>query len=101
MPRERDVIRAGVIDRGCTVNDPALIALARGLRGAVPFVGADQHPVPHASASSRSIFEINPRFSGGIPLTIASGADFPRMLVDLASGTTVDRRLARFATVCG
>jgi carbamoyl-phosphate synthase large subunit len=31
-------------------------------------------------------FEINPRFSGGIPLTIASGADFPGLLVQLAAG---------------
>ena len=28
-----------------------------------------------------TVFEINPRFSGGIPLTIAAGADFPRMLL--------------------
>ena len=35
------------------------------------------------------VFEINPRFSGGIPLTIAAGADFPAMLVDLALGRRV------------
>ncbi len=35
------------------------------------------------------IFEINPRFSGGIPLTIAAGADFPRMLVQAARGREV------------
>ena len=34
-----------------------------------------------SSTAGRSVFEINPRFSGGIPLTIAAGADFPRMLV--------------------
>ena len=34
------------------------------------------------------VFEINPRFSGGIPLTIAAGADFPRMLLELALGPT-------------
>jgi hypothetical protein len=26
---------------------------------------------------SPEVFEINPRFAGGIPLTIAAGADFP------------------------
>jgi carbamoyl-phosphate synthase large subunit len=35
------------------------------------------------------VFEINPRFSGGIPLTIAAGADFPAMLVDLVLGREV------------
>ena len=42
------------------------------------------------------VFEINPRFSGGVPLTIAAGADFPRMLVDLARGTAVRPTIGRF-----
>jgi carbamoyl-phosphate synthase large subunit len=42
------------------------------------------------------IFEINPRFSGGIPLTIAAGADFPRQLVQLALGRKVEPSLGRF-----
>jgi carbamoyl-phosphate synthase large subunit len=35
------------------------------------------------------IFEINPRFSGGIPLTIEAGADFPLMILQLAAGCRV------------
>jgi carbamoyl-phosphate synthase large subunit len=42
------------------------------------------------------IFEINPRFSGGIPLTIAAGADFPAMLVQLARGRRVPPSIGRF-----
>jgi carbamoyl-phosphate synthase large subunit len=42
------------------------------------------------------IFEVNPRFSGGIPLSIAAGADFPRMLVQLARGRRVDPAIGRF-----
>jgi carbamoyl-phosphate synthase large subunit len=42
------------------------------------------------------IFEINPRFSGGIPLTIAAGADFPRLLVELAVGRPVEPAIGRF-----
>lgn len=95
VPRRRDVIRAGVIDRGCTVNDPALIALAEACAAAIPFFGAiniqcrvvDTTPV---------VFEINPRFSGGIPLTIEAGADFPRMLVDLAAGRPVAPTVGQF-----
>ena len=48
VPRERVVIRAGVIDRGRTVKSPALIELAEQVCAAIPFVGPDQHPVPHA-----------------------------------------------------
>jgi carbamoyl-phosphate synthase large subunit len=95
VPRRRDHIRAGVIDRGYTVHDPALMALAQACTTALPFFGAiniqcrvvDGRPV---------VFEINPRFSGGIPLTIAAGADFPRMLVDLAAGRPVAPAIGQF-----
>jgi carbamoyl-phosphate synthase large subunit len=95
VPRERTVIRAGVIDRGRTVMDRALIDLALQCASVLEFKGAcniqcrggQGHPV---------IFEINPRFSGGIPLTIAAGADFPRMLVQLAVGRPVEPAIGQF-----
>jgi carbamoyl-phosphate synthase large subunit len=43
-----------------------------------------------------AIFEINPRFSGGIPLTIAAGADFPKMLLRLAMGLEVPPAIGDF-----
>ena len=45
---------------------------------------------------SPKVFEINPRFSGGIPLTIAAGADFPAKLVDLALGRPVAPAIGQF-----
>ncbi|MEZ5290597.1 MAG: ATP-grasp domain-containing protein [Vicinamibacterales bacterium] len=95
VPRLRDVIRAGVSDRGRTVNDPSLIQVARRCAATLQFAGAvniqcrvvDGRPI---------VFEINPRFSGGIPLTIHAGADLPRMLVDLAAGLRVPPSIGRF-----
>jgi carbamoyl-phosphate synthase large subunit len=95
VPRERVVIRAGVVDRGRTAADPALISLGLECARALPFAGpiniqcrvVDGRPI---------VFEINPRFSGGIPLTIAAGADFPRMLVDLTRGVRVSPAVGRF-----
>ncbi|MES1254637.1 MAG: ATP-grasp domain-containing protein [Acidobacteriota bacterium] len=95
VPRERVVIRAGVIDRGRTVKDRRLFDLALACARVVPFVGpvniqcrvVEGRPV---------VFEINPRFSGGIPLTIAAGADFPRMLLQLASGRRLLPTIGQF-----
>jgi carbamoyl-phosphate synthase large subunit len=95
VPRERVVIRAGVTDRGRTTRDSRLVDLAASCASALTFVGAvniqcrmvDGRPV---------VFEINPRFSGGIPLTIAAGADFPRMLVELTRGRHVVPVVGRF-----
>lgn len=43
-----------------------------------------------------TVFEINPRFSGGIPLTMAAGVDVPGMLIDLVSGVRVAPAIGRF-----
>lgn len=95
VPRRRDVIRAGVIDRGCTVKDPALIALAQACAGALAFAGAVN--IQCRVVNGRPVvFEINPRFSGGIPLTIEAGADFARMLVDLTAGRRVPPSIGQF-----
>jgi carbamoyl-phosphate synthase large subunit len=95
VPRERVVIRAGVMDRGRTVKDARLIDLALSCAAVFSFVGpvniqcriVDERPV---------IFEINPRFSGGIPLTIEAGADFAQMLMQLALGRRVAPAIGRF-----
>jgi len=95
VPRERVVIRAGVIDRGRTVKWPALIELAEQTCRALRFFGALNIQC-RLREGWPAIFEINPRFSGGIPLTIAAGADFPRMLVQLARGRRVEPTIGRF-----
>lgn len=82
VPRERVVIRSGVIDRGRTVRDRGLLDLAHSVVRALPFFGAVNIQC-RVVAGRPVMFEINPRFSGGIPLTIAAGADFPRMLLQL------------------
>lgn len=95
VPRERVVIRAGVIDRGRTVADARLIDLAVRTAAALPFRGAVN--IQCRFVGDRPvIFEINPRFSGGIPLTIAAGADFLKMLVDVAVGRPVLPTLGEF-----
>jgi carbamoyl-phosphate synthase large subunit len=96
VPRQRLVIRAGVIDRGRTVRDPRLIDLGLACADALRFVGPVNiqcrihHDVP-------TVFEINPRFSGGIGLTIRAGADFPGWIVRLALGERLVPAVGCFA----
>jgi carbamoyl-phosphate synthase large subunit len=95
VPRERVVIRAGVIDRGRTVQDPKLIDLALACAQVFSFAGPVNIQCRMVDGSPK-VFEINPRFSGGIPLTIAAGADFPAKLVDLALGRHVAPAIGDF-----
>jgi len=97
VPRERVVVRAGVSDRGRTVGDSSLIALGEAVADVLPFTGAANVQCRVVDGTP-CVFEINPRFSGGILLTIAAGADFPRYLVDLALGRPVPPRLGQFQT---
>lgn len=95
VPRERVVIRSGVIDRGRTVKLPALMTLAERVCAAMPFVGPINIQC-RMRGDVPTVFEINPRFSGGIPLTIAAGADVPSMLVSMALGERVEPRIGAF-----
>jgi carbamoyl-phosphate synthase large subunit len=95
VPRERVVIRAGVIDRGRTVKWPALIELAQQVCTVIPFAGPFNIQC-RLREGWPSIFEINPRFSGGIPLTIAAGADFPKLLIKMAMGVDVAPAIGDF-----
>jgi len=95
VPRERVLIRAGVVDRGRTIASPELIDIGRQCARALPFAG----PVNiqcRMCGGRPVVFEINPRFSGGIPLTIAAGADFPRMILDLTLGRRVKPAIGKF-----
>lgn len=95
VPRERALVRAGVSDRGRTVKSPVLEALALNVAAAIPFAGP-LNVQCRMRGKTPVVFEINPRFSGGIPLTIAAGADFPAMLVQLAQGNPPKPSLGRF-----
>lgn len=96
VPRERVVIRSGVIDRGRTVKDERLLALGEACAKAIRFAG----PVNiqcRLHDGQPTVFEINPRFSGGIGLTIRAGADFPAWVVQMALGRRLPRMMGAFA----
>jgi carbamoyl-phosphate synthase large subunit len=95
VPRERVVIRSGVIDRGRTVKSRPLMELAERVCEAFVFTGALNIQC-RMRGTEAAVFEINPRFSGGIDLTIAAGADFPGLLVQMALGRRLMPRLGEF-----
>jgi carbamoyl-phosphate synthase large subunit len=95
VPRERLVIRSGVSDRGRTVKDPGLIELGARTAEALGIIGPANIQVK-ADGDRCTIFEINPRFSGGIPLTLAAGADFPAWLIEMRLGRKVRPAVGRF-----
>ncbi len=90
VPRERIVIRSGVCDRGRTDKNPTLMRLAEEAARALRLIGPANLQC-RMDGGTATFFEVNPRFSGAIQLTINAGADFPRLILDMMHGDTVPR----------
>ena len=95
VPRERLLIRAGVSDRGRTCKNKTIINLGIKLAETLGLLGVANFQLM-MDGDRASIFEINPRFSGGIALTMASGADFPQNLLRLALGEKLKPMIYQF-----
>jgi carbamoyl-phosphate synthase large subunit len=95
VPRERLVIRAGVSDKGITRKNDEIITFAREVAQKLHIVGPANIQCKW-DGTELSLIEVNPRFSGGIPLTIAAGADFTTWLVQLAAGEDVRPQIGKF-----
>ncbi|MDR3572612.1 MAG: ATP-grasp domain-containing protein [Anaerolineaceae bacterium] len=87
VPRLRLETRAGEISKGITVKDAAIIAAGKevvdSLPGAVGCITVQCFKTPDGDIK---FTEINPRFGGGIPLSIKAGADFPRWIIEMLRG---------------
>jgi carbamoyl-phosphate synthase large subunit len=93
VPRTRARVDSGVSIAGRTLHDDALESTAAAVASAIGLVGVanvqlryDVHGVP-------ALLEVNPRFPGALPLTIAAGADLPSLALDLALGRELPKRL--------
>jgi len=95
VPRERLVIRAGVSDKGITRKNKNVMDFAEDVAARLQIVGAANIQCKW-DGQRVTLIEVNPRFSGGIPLTLASGADFPSWLVQMTAGMDVRSQLGKF-----
>jgi carbamoyl-phosphate synthase large subunit len=87
VPRKRIEVRAGEVSKGQVVKDPRIMSDAAMLVetfGAGPGVITLQLFL--TDDNSIKFIEINPRFGGGAPLSIKAGADFPKWILQEASG---------------
>jgi carbamoyl-phosphate synthase large subunit len=89
------VIRAGVSDKGVTRKNPLVMEFAVDLAERLQIVGAANIQCK-LQGDRVSLIEVNPRFSGGIPLTVAAGADFPALMVKMVGGIKVRPQLGKF-----
>lgn len=95
VPRERLATSAGVSQKGRTERNPVLEALAVEICTKLKIIGPANVQFIIDSSGPKCI-EINPRLSGGIPLTLAAGANFPAMLLDTLQNKKIKPAFGRF-----
>jgi carbamoyl-phosphate synthase large subunit len=88
VPRKRLEVRSGEVSKGEIVKDQKIIKevtrLVRALK-AGPGVITIQL-IRRKSDGALKFIEINPRFGGGVPLSIKAGADFPTWILKEMTG---------------
>jgi len=85
VPRERMEIRSGISYKGQTVRSDILVDYTRTIVESLGIRGPANIQCFFDGKNVR-FFEVNPRFSGSLPLTIASGVNTPLLALQVALG---------------
>ena len=97
VPRKRIEVRAGEVSKGQIVKHPHIMSEAARLvetLGAGPGVITLQLFL--TDDGKVKFIEINPRFGGGVPLSIKAGANFPKWILQELLGKKTNIRLDNF-----
>ena len=97
VPRKRIEVRAGEVSKSQAVKHPAIMSEAARLvekLGAGPGVITLQLFL--TGDGKVKFIEINPRFGGGVPLSIKAGANFPKWILQEVLGEKVNIRFDGF-----
>jgi carbamoyl-phosphate synthase large subunit len=95
VPRRKITMRSGETDQAETCDNPSLINLGLRLGEELGHVGPLDVDL-FVQGSETFILELNPRFGGGYPLSHLAGADFPRLILKMIKGETVEPQVGQF-----
>jgi len=100
VPRLRVRTVGGESVQGVTVSDPAVSKWTCEVAEGVASLGGIGPITIQGFITSHGpvLTEINPRFGGGIPLTLAAGGLYPQWLISMASGEEVAPCVGHYRT---
>jgi carbamoyl-phosphate synthase large subunit len=97
VPRQRLLVRSGEVEKGITIRDPELMRTGAVLGSKLEGLwGVFCCQCRRSGNGPPRYFEINPRFGGGSPLTIAAGANLPLYLLQEVLGLPITAEMGRF-----
>jgi carbamoyl-phosphate synthase large subunit len=89
VPRARLKVDSGIAVTGRTLHDARLDAFARDVSRLIDLTTVANVQVKETADGEPALLEVNPRFPGTMPLTIAAGIDMPKLAVGEALGTPI------------
>jgi len=89
VPRSRLKVDSGIAVAGCVEADERLVAIGRRVAEAIALTSVANVQVKADATGEPRLLEVNPRFPGCMPLTVASGVDMPRLSLADAIGVPV------------
>lgn len=93
--RERIETKSGVSYKGRTVLDSDILQNVTRILEKLPIIGPANIQC-FKQQETISFIEINPRFSGGLALSLAAGFNSPLLLLKIASGETVTPHIGSY-----
>ena len=86
VPRRRLQVRGGEVTRGIVERSPELEARAMSIAAGLGCIGPVTVQFRNPAPGRWVAMELNARMGGGLPLAIGAGADWPRWILQMASG---------------
>jgi carbamoyl-phosphate synthase large subunit len=93
VPRTRTRVDSGVSIAGRTLPDDDLQSTAAAVAEAIGLTGVANVQLRYDTVGVAALLEVNPRFPGALPLTIAAGVDMPSLALDIALGADIPSSL--------
>jgi carbamoyl-phosphate synthase large subunit len=92
VPRARTEVVGGISVRGRTEKHGRILQITGEICKALKFTGPINLQFKLNNQGEPKLTEINPRFSGGLPITAAAGISPVEVLLDLVQGRKIDAR---------
>ena len=99
VPRERLKVDSGIAVTGRTLHDEGLETFARTVARRIALTTVANVQVKLDAAGVPALLEVNPRFPGTMPLTVAAGIDMPRLAIGEALGRPIPEGPLPFADI--
>jgi carbamoyl-phosphate synthase large subunit len=96
VPRDRMKIDSGIAVASLTINVPEVIQAAIRTAEIIGIRGIANVQFKRGADGVFKLLEVNPRYPGTLPLTVAAGIDIPKLMVDELMGRPVPDKLMPF-----